>query len=341
MKKIFIGIDFSKETFDAALVKSSSVDELSYNKFPNDLNGCEQLVKWIKSLAHSPRKAWLVCGEHTGIYTQVLNSYLTSKKIDFWLEPALQIKYSKGMSRAKNDKIDARNIALYAYRFQDKSVCSQIKTPAIQGLKDLMAYRERLVKAKTSLAISCKELKRVQLSEQITEYIYQDSMQEVEVLQKKIKQVERKIEHIIETEIELKENYDLMLSVKGIGIINAVTILVATGNFTLFTDARKFSSYCGVVPFEKQSGSSVRGKTKISHLADKNLKRLLSQAARNAVKHDSILKEYYQRKKQEGKSERLVINNVRNKLVHRIFAVIKSRQKFVDDYVHPLQRNVG
>jgi len=341
MKKIFIGIDFSKETFDAALLKGSSVEEISYNKFTNDLKGCDQLLEWIKSMTNSPKKTWMLCGEHTGIYTHVLSYYLNSKGIDFWLEPAMQIKYSKGMCRTKNDKIDAKNIALYAYRFQDKAVCFKIKQPSIQALKDLMAYRERLLKAKMSLSVSCRELKRISASGSVSEYIYQDSMDEVETLRKKIKQVEKTVLGIIEADGDLKENYDLMLSVKGIGIINAVMILIATGNFTLFTEARKFACYCGVVPFEKQSGTSVMGKTKVSHLADKNLKRLLSQAARNAAKYDMVLKEYYQRKKQEGKTDRLIINNVRNKLVHRIFAIIKSKRKFIDDYVHPLQKMQG
>ena len=120
-------------------------------------------------------------------------------------------------------------------------------------------------------------------------------------------------------------------------MVNAVLVLIFTGNFTLFTDARKFGCYCGVVPFEHTSGTSVRGRNKISHLANKSVKTSLTQAARTAVMHDPVLKQYYQRKKLEGKPDRLIINNIRNKMIHTMFALIKSRQKYESNYHHPLQ----
>jgi transposase len=126
--------------------------------------------------------------------------------------------------------------------------------------------------------------------------------------------------------------------VVGIGLVNAALILVATANFTLFDNPRKFGCYCGVVPFEHSSGSSVRGKTRVSKMANKHLKTKLTLAAQNAARFDPELKEYYQRKRSEGKNNWLVLNNVKNKLIHRIFAVVRDGQMYEKQYVHPLKQ---
>ena len=106
----------------------------------------------------------------------------------------------------------------------------------------------------------------------------------------KIRNCEKLIESLIKQDISLSINYKLMNSVKGIGLVNAVLILVATANFTLFDDARKFGCYCGVVPFEYSSGTSVRGRTRVSHMANKKIKTALTQAAQNSVMYDPVLK---------------------------------------------------
>jgi transposase len=167
-------------------------------------------------------------------------------------------------------------------------------------------------------------------------YIYEQSKKDVERMDKEIKDVETQMLDIIKYSESIKENYALAASVKGIGKINAITMLVYTDNFTRFESARQFACYSGVVPFEKTSGSSIRGGSHISKLANVNIKTLLTQAARSAVMYDKELKEYYQRKRKEGKKDKVVINNVRNKLIMRVFSVVNKKQPYQQSYTNDL-----
>ena len=116
----------------------------------------------------------------------------------------------------------------------------------------------------------------------------------------------------------MKELYDLITSVVGVGTRTAVAMIVYTNEFENFTDARQLACYSGVVPFQKESGSSVRGRTRVSKMCNHTLKSLLHLSALSAVRHDPELKAYYEKKKAEGKNPMSVLNGVRNKLVHRI-----------------------
>jgi len=99
--------------------------------------------------------------------------------------------------------------------------------------------------------------------------------------------------------------------------------------FTVFESSRKFACYAGIAPFEYRSGTSIRGRTKVSHLANKTMKTLLNLAALTAVKTDPQIKQYYQRKIKEGKNPMLILNNVRNKLVARMFTTVKRQTPYV------------
>jgi transposase len=153
-----------------------------------------------------------------------------------------------------------------------------------------------------------------------------------------VRDCEKRIEMLIKQDISLKITYKQVTSVVGIGLVNGALILVATANFTLFDNPRKFGCYCGVVPFEHSSGTSVRGKTRVSKMANKRIKTTLTLAARNSVRFDPELKEYYERKISEGKNSWLVLNNVKNKLIHRIFAVVRDGQMYEKQYIHPLKQ---
>ena len=120
-------------------------------------------------------------------------------------------------------------------------------------------------------------------------------------------------------------------------MINALTILIYTENFTRFTDCRKFSCYVGVVPFDKSSGTSLNRGKRINRLANIQIKTLLTQAAKCAVVHNPKLRNYYQRKMAEGKSMKIVINNVRNKLLQIMFALVQKGQSYINDYERQLE----
>jgi len=115
------------------------------------------------------------------------------------------------------------------------------------------------------------------------------------------------------------------LQVVGIGFATAVHFIISTENFTRFSDVRKMICYCGVAPFKHESGTSIRGRSKVSHLANKKLKTLLTMAAIFAVRFDPELKLKYEQKVSEGKPKMSVLNIIRAKPIQRIFAVIKRQ----------------
>jgi len=314
-----IGIDVSKQSIDVCLIRSSD-GQLFENKFHNNLSGFRHLKRWCKEMKCECDSSTLCCMEHTGLYTRSLVHYLLAREVHVWLESSLQIKRSQGLVRGKSDKIDAQRIARYANLFQSKARIMQLGILTLEKLKDLQANRKRLMKALQSLRTSVQELKPFDPT--IGKVLEQTNREAIRGLEKSLDKVDEQILTFINQDQELKQKYDLMLSVKGVGKVLAAMLLVYTHGFNRLNDSRKLACYSGVAPFTYESGTSIRGKTGVSKFANNDLKQVLHMAAISSVQHNSELHQYYQRKVQEGKNKMSVINAVRNKLLHRIVAVV-------------------
>jgi transposase len=120
----------------------------------------------------------------------------------------------------------------------------------------------------------------------------------------------------------------------------AINTIVATRAFTKFNDPRKFACHAGVAPFNYSSGTSIRSKWKVSHRANKKLKKLFHMAALSAIQAPGELKDYYTRKTNEGKNKMTVINAIRAKIIHRIFAVIRNNQEYDKNYINCLDLSI-
>jgi transposase len=136
---------------------------------------------------------------------------------------------------------------------------------------------------------------------------------------------------IVNANEKIATNYKLITSIKGIGKVNGLMTIAYTENFTSFNNPRSYAVYVGVVPFDNTSGTSIKGKKKVSHIANKELKQELNQAARSALEWDKDMKIYGQRKLQT-KCYKVVLNNIKFKLILRMFAVIKKGEIYVDNY---------
>jgi transposase len=321
-----LGIDVSKDSIDACLIRQLD-GQLFEHKFHNNLSGFRHLKSWCKQVQCECDEHTLCCMEHTGLYTRQLVHYLVSREVKVWLESSLQIKRSQGLVRGKSDQIDAQRIARYAHVYQNKAQIVQISLLTIEKLKDLQANRRRLMKALQSLRVSTEELQ--QFDPSTGKLIDKVNREAIRGLEKSLDKVDEQIlTHIGEDET-LKQKYDLMLTVKGVGKVLGAMLLVYTHGFNRLADSRKLACYSGVAPFVYESGKSIRGKTGVSKFANNDLKRVLHMAAISSVQHNPELHEYYQRKVQEGKNKMSVINAVRNKLLHRIVAVIKRGTPYV------------
>jgi transposase len=263
----------------------------------------------------------------------LLSEFLIKKGQYLWLENPLQIKRSTGIKREKNDETDSRDIALYACRFQDRARAYRLPDKSLKSLELLLSFRERLLRNKHTLLVSAAEIRRVIQRNATARYIYEQSKKDIERINREIKDIEKRMHEAIQSDDALTETYEPVSSIKGVALINTVAIIVATGNFTRFQTGRQFACYSGMAPFGRQSGTPVKTQPHVSHLANKHIKTLLTQAAKCAVRYGPKLRNYYQRKTAEGKNNWLVINNVRNKLIHCIFALVRNKQLYQLEYI--------
>ena len=141
--------------------------------------------------------------------------------------------------------------------------------------------------------------------------------------------MESKITECFKEDASLHHLFTLITSVVGVGFVTAVNLIIYTQGFNIMCDSRKLACYCGVAPFPYESGISIKGRTKVSHMANKKLKTNLHLAALTAIKYDPGLKAYYHRKVSDGKSKMCVINAVRFKLLARVVSVVKKGRIYV------------
>lgn len=323
-----LGIDVSKKTIDVNLYCKRD-----YLQFENTVKGYKALLVWVKQRTGLTIDQVLICFEHTGLYSLPLAVFLTGQNITFCMEPSLQIKRSLGLVRGKDDKVDARRISEYAYLRRKLLKPFVLPSLSVLQLQKLLSLRERLVKQRAGYISSLKEHK-YKLKQKDHELYFSTHKKMVHYMGKRIETIEKEMKELITHDEKMNELYLLMVSVNGVGFILASTLLVATNCFSSFSDSRKFACYAGIAPFVKQSGTSLNMKSRVSHYADKRIKSLLNLAALAAIRSDPELRAYYQKRVEMGKSKMSTLNIVRNKIVHRIFAVVKRGTPYVPLYQH-------
>lgn len=319
-----IGIDVSKGTLDVR----DYVHQLSI-QVRNTAAGFKGLLRWAKK-SNQDLMTVLFCFEHTGMYSLPLAVFLTGSKQPYVMVPGLEIKRSMGISRGKNDQADAQAIAEYAYLRKEKLKAYQLPSEKLLELKSLLSLREKMVNQRAGYKASLKEMKDFLKIIKTSSVVFQAQEQMIKELDKQILKVEKQMIGLINGDEQLKKTYALVTSVDGVGLIVGTTMMVYTNCFTTFDDWRKFACYCGIAPFKYQSGTSIKGKTKVNHFANKKLKTLLSNAACSAIQCNAEMKLYYERRIKEGKTEMSTQNIIRNKIVARVFAVVKRGTEYVD-----------
>jgi transposase len=328
----FVGIDISKRTFDVALYSKSKKDVMRHQIFAQDEEGYVAFFKWLEDQSVQLPSV-LFCMEHTGIYINGLLRFMTDAQCAVWVEMPLRIKKSMGLQRGGNDKVAAIGITQYAYRYKDAAKLYNATAVALEQLQHLSAQRSRLINTITQLTVPLNELAECDGSG-ISKELEQLQRQAIGGLEKSLAKVEAAINKHIKANSDIANKIKRVSSIKGIGLQTAINMYVYTKGFSAFENAKQLACYCGVVPFTKSSGTSVKFKTRVSAFANKNLKKLLHMCALAAIQWNAELKQYYERKIGEGKNKMSVINAVRNKLVHRIFAVLRDDRMFEDNYVY-------
>ncbi len=196
------------------------------------------------------------------------------------------------------------------------------------NLQLLLAHRKRIQERSLAFKRQKTYLKHC-LSDSYSKQVAKDLQRFKKYFDKELKRVENLIDDFVDQHQAIQHSYNLLTSIPGIGRIISLYTILHTRNFEQINCPRKFACYCGVAPFKNESGSSVRKGTRVSFYANRKLKGMLNFGAMNAVKCDPQLKAYYQKKTAEKNSKMLVLNAVRNKLIHRMFAVIRRGTPYV------------
>lgn len=321
------GIDLSKEKFDVSFLDAGKEKKkIIRNNF-----------KGICSFLRQVEDDSILVAEHTGSYGDLLVHLCYQSGIKIALVSGYSIKHSLGLQRGKSDSKDAYRIRKYGERFAEELRFAEPKSESIKELKELYTLREQLSKNRTSLLLGQKA-RMIGPSQSIV--AYRSCQRAIMNLENEISSVEEEIEKVVQSDSELKDNYKLVTSIKGIGPVIANNLIIKTENFKRISTAKKAAAFAGVCPYPNSSGK-MSMKSKTSHMADKKLKSLLFLAAKTAVAHNKEYSLYAERKKLEGKPYFLIMNNVSNKMLRTVYGVIQSRKPYDMNHIcnDPRQMN--
>ena len=319
-----IGIDVSKKTLDVFIYSVKK-----HKCFKNEPQAFIALIDWVKTNNPFENTETLYAMEHTGLYSLGLSIYLTEQALPFVLIPGLALKKSLGLARGKDDKIDSCSIALFAYRRREELAPCQLPSTNLLKIRKLLSLRDKLVKQRAGYKTTLKETLRVMPDEKNQTYAIIHA-QQISSLTESIKSVEKELLKIITSDNELSGQFLLITSIDGVGTQTALFMIAFTAGFSLFENSRKFASYAGIAPFPHQSGTSIRGRTRISCLGNMKFKSLLSNCATSAIMNNAEINAYYRRRINEGKDKMSTINVIRNKILGRIFAVVQRGTPYVN-----------
>ena len=318
----FVGCDVSKNTLDFAIHEQGK----DYRRFEhicvaNSAEGFHAMRKWLRSHKVNAKNA-VIAMEHTGSYSSALADWCFKKGITFVFLHPMDVKNAGARGRNKTDKTDSQFIADYVYTMREKLSPSLPESPVIKKLRQLRNERQLAVRTRTAYTNQLKT---------VTDKSTKQRMEKIlDSFNAQIKAIEAAIRKEIEADSQLKKSYDLLISIPGIGMLNALTTIIATGNFTRFQTSRQYAKFCCVSPLSQTSGISVRGADHVSRAGHNEIKSILTEGARSAIHHDANLKSYYRRKRAEGKTHGCVMNAVKFKLLCRMFAVIQRQTPYVN-----------
>jgi transposase len=328
-KTVFIGIDIGAEKFVITILTSK---KCITEEFKNTEIGFEELFKCLKKNKVTPERSITVM-ESTGVYCEQICHFLYSKNYELCIETALKVKRSFDLSPKKSDIVDSKRIAEYAMRFIDKLELWQPPQQILEEVKSLLSLREHFVNQSTANKNILKALKK-----KFTQSSFAKEMLEVEIteLKVKIKNIEKEIKNLLLSDKVIAAKYLCLISIPGVALLLASELLVLTNSFTKTVNHKEIASYLGICPHENSSGSIIK-RPRSAGYGHPRIRKLIYLASCSVRTHNQDFRNYFLRKVSEGKKERMIINNIANKLIKLICGVIKSGKPFIQGFqsLHP------
>ena len=314
----YVGIDVSKATF---VVAYSSAKAGKTKTFKNTTKGVHEFIQTLSVTEHH------CVLEATGNYSALLVYLLSKAGITVSLENPLKIKnFARVMlSVNKTDETDARLIALYGERMQPSPY--KLRSKSILILKQKRTVLRQLKKQ----LVATQNLKgSMEVLPLFDAKCKQTIEKTITFLEKQIKGMEEELASLAKD--EYKKQMDLLTSIKGIGITLAAALIVATGGFTYFDNAKQLTRYLGLSPTYQLSGTSVHVKGHINRNGDPGLRSQLYVAAFSSLRCNTECKACFDRLRSNGKPGKVAVIAVANKLIRQAFAVVTQGKPYVDGF---------
>lgn len=314
MSKISVGIDISKAKFDAAILFENN--KIKTKKFENKLSGFLELMAWFKK--HDALNAH-ICLEATGIYGEALATYLFEANHSVSIVNPAQIKgfAQSELSRTKTDKADSQLIARFC-----RAISPPLWQPKPAHIRELQAWVRRLEGLQD---LYQQEANRLEVAPPCVQFSVKAT---VKHLTKEITRVKKKINAHIDGHPDLSDKKKLLETIPGVGEATITQVLAFMSNIEDFKNAKQLAAFVGLNPKQRQSGSSVNGRTRLSKIGDARLRKAFYMPAISAKKYNSVVKAFCERLKAAGKPTMLIIGAAMRKLVHLIYGVLKSGKAF-------------
>lgn len=329
--KYFVGVDIASSTFTASMGIMPWKVVLKPQEFENTEAGFHDWLTWLTSYQVLPPQT-IICMEATGVYGEGLAYFAFAKGYRVAVQPPLEVKRAFKPNIRKTDAVDSLQIAEYAGRYADKLSFWQPRNEILEQVKVLLATREQFVAQNTAHKNGLKTIQRKAVK---TLFAEQAHLQMIDFFKKQIHALDLEIQRLIESDPTFKHMLGLLLSVPGVGLLLAAHMILLT---QVSLDYKHLNSFLGIAPNEHSSGSSVRTHPTSRHFGPTPIRKLLYLAALSVSTHRDQFRTYFLRKTQAGKPARVVLNNIENKLVKIICAVLRSNTPFNSNFtsIQPL-----
>lgn len=311
----FFGIDISKDVFDVFSLN------LGHNQFENTEKGFKQFIKKL------PMES-LVVMEATGYYHYCLAQFLFEKGYAVSVVNPLSVKrfIQMKLSKVKTDKSDAKSICEYA-RNNDVPLYTAKDNSQAECLQ-LLRLMDTYVKHRTAMK---NKLDGEEVLGIPSKAVYRSLSRTVRQLNKELALLEARLTDLVKE--EQQEQLRLLKTIPGIGEKAAILLVVFTDGFSKFENSKQLCCYAGITPTIRQSGSSVRGRSRISKIGNKKLRNQLFLSSFTACQYNKACRELYERIVDQGKSKKLAMLAVCNKLLKQSFAIAKSGIPYNENFV--------
>jgi len=332
----FVGIDIASTSFTSSigqLVEEKWKIIAKPRKFQNNYDDFPSFLAWLSEYGAEQGNA-ILCMEATGVYTEALAHFLVANGYQVSIEPPLQVKRAFKPAGIKSDPVDSMEISEYAYRFYDRLSIWAPRAQIVEQIKVLLTTREEFVSDRTGHKNALHALSRKVINTPLAVEVHEKVVRELNV---HIRALEKEIERLIKNDPALENTSSLLRTIPGVGMLLAALMTVTLASSSQALSFRHLAAYIGICPYEDSSGSSRHNPSTSRHYGPPGARKLLFLAALSLSTHNLAFKTYYLRKVAQGKSKRLVLNNIANKLVKIMCAVIRSQTPFIPGYrsIHP------